>query len=326
MRLDPTDGAQRLCRALSQPEELSGVARAVAAEKEEWDVCQRMPFGAWGVIVGNCAGEASHHMCRYDRRRRRSRPCAASALRTTAQAVCPGGRGAVAWTIEGAGDRPAREGEWAVDTTTLIWIIVGIVIVLVIVVVALLVTARGRRARRQEQQHQRAEKLRADARETELQARQHEAEAARARADAAAASAAAEAAKARAAEASIDAERRAGTIDDHSGEADKLRQRQAETLRKADDVDPYVGDDGRPNAATAVDADDRTTTRDANTVDDRRTVRDADTVDDRSAAHDANGVGDRANVRDTNTVDDHDTVAGDPITRPPAPPTRADRT
>ncbi len=48
MGLDPTDGAQRLCRALSQPEELRGIARAVAVEKEEWDVCQRMPFGAWG--------------------------------------------------------------------------------------------------------------------------------------------------------------------------------------------------------------------------------------------------------------------------------------
>ena len=274
-----------------------------------------MPFGAWGDRGElRWRGIPSYAPVSPGVEDLWVAPRGASALRTTAQAVCPGGRGAVAWTIEGAGDRPAREGEWAVDTTTLIWIIVGIAIVLVIVVVALLVTARGRRARRQEQQHERAEKLRADARETELQAREHEAEAARARADAAAASAAAEAAKARAAEASIDAERRAGTIDEHSGEADKLRQRQAETLRKADDVDPYVGDDGRPNAATAVDADGRATAR----------MRTRSTTG--APAHDANGVGDRANVRDANTVDDRDTAAGDPITRPPAPPTRADRT
>nr|WP_206687446.1 hypothetical protein [Microbacterium yannicii] len=196
---------------------------------------------------------------------------------------------------------------------------------MVIVVVALLVTAKGRRARRMEQQHGRAEKLRADARETELQAREHEAEAARARADAAAASAAAEAAKARAAEASIDAERRAGTIDDHSTEAEKLRQQQAETLRKADDVDPYVGDDGRAAASTgAAVTDDRAAVRDGDTAGDRAVVRDADTVDDRTPAGETSG-GDRAAVRDADTVDDRTTVADEQITRPPAPPTRNDR-
>jgi FtsZ-interacting cell division protein ZipA len=225
---------------------------------------------------------------------------------------------------------PAREGkEQAVDTTTLIWIIVGIAIVLAIVVVALVLTARGRRTRRLEHQHERAEKLRADARETELQAREHEAEAARARADAAAAAAAAEAAKARAAEASIDAERRAGTIDEHRDEAESLRERQAETLRKADDVDPYVDEHGRRTDAT-----DRPDGADASAAD-RGTTRDGDAsaAEDRSTAVGATRDGGATRTGDATMPDDRarrkgdrDEVAADEITRPPAPPTRTDRT
>jgi type II secretory pathway pseudopilin PulG len=188
------------------------------------------------------------------------------------------------------------------DTTTVIWIIVGIVVVLAIVIIALVLTARGRRTRRFEQQHERAERLRADARETELAAREHEAQAARAQADAAAANAAAEAAKARAAEAAIDAERRAGTIDEHRDEAAGLRERQAETLRKADDVDPYVGDD-RTSATGSPD-----------TVDGRTapTVRDADGHDVRDATVDG---GRAAQTRD-------EAAAGEQ-TAPP--PTRTER-
>ena len=144
------------------------------------------------------------------------------------------------------------------DTTTLIWIIVGIVVLLIIVIVALILTACRRNTRHLEHQHARAEKLRESARETELAAREHEAEAARARADAAASAAAAENAKARAAEASIEAEGRAATIDEHRDEAESLRARQAETLRKADDVDPYVDDAGRaadPSGRQPVDMD-----------------------------------------------------------------------
>jgi uncharacterized membrane protein YccC len=194
---------------------------------------------------------------------------------------------------------PAPEGEEAVDTTTLIWIIVGIVIVLVIVIVALVLTARGRRKRRLEHQHDRAERMRAEARETELAAREHEAQAARAQADAAAANAAAEAAKARAAEAAIDAERRAGTIDEHREEASGLRERQAETLRKADAVDPYVDGDGAA-AASGVEGE-RAASSPAHDVDghDVRITRDA--------------------PADARTRDE---VADDEVTRPP---TRADR-
>ena len=140
------------------------------------------------------------------------------------------------------------------DTTTLIWIIAGVVALALIVVVVLLVTARGRRDRRAAAQHDKAERLREEAHESELTAREHEAQIAQARADAASATAAAEQAKARAAQASIDAERHAGTIDEHVTDATKHREEQMETLRKADEVDPYVADD-RADAAPRVDAD-----------------------------------------------------------------------
>lgn len=137
------------------------------------------------------------------------------------------------------------------NSTTLIWIVVAIIVVLVIagVVIALVATARGRREHRMEVQHNKAEEMRNDARETAIRAQQHDAEAARARADAAAAAAAAEDAKARAAQASVDAERRSGTIDDHRTEAEKLREQEAETRRKADQTDPYVNADGTRTTA-----------------------------------------------------------------------------
>lgn len=132
------------------------------------------------------------------------------------------------------------------NSTTLIWIVVAIIVVLVIagIIIALVTTARGRREHRLEVQHNKAEEMRNDARETAIRAQQHEAEAARARADAAAAAAAAEDAKARAAQASVDAERRSSVIDDHRTEAEKLREQEAATRRKADQTDPYVNDDG----------------------------------------------------------------------------------
>lgn len=133
------------------------------------------------------------------------------------------------------------------DSTALIWIIVAIVVLLAIVIAALLMTARGRREHRLDAQHDRAEKMRSSARDTALEAREHEAELARARADSASAAAAAERARADAAQASLAAERRAGDIDQHADDAARLRSEQAETLRRADEVDPYVdADSGGP--------------------------------------------------------------------------------
>ncbi len=158
---------------------------------------------------------------------------------------------AVAW-LRSVGRPPAREEDIAVDTSTIIWVIVGIVVVAILVVVVLMVTARGRRDKRDQAQHEQAERIREEARESEIAAREHEAQAAQARADAASAAAAAEQAKARAAQASIDADRRAGDIDGLQAGAEKHRAEQAERLRKADEVDPYVTEE-RTDAAPAAD-------------------------------------------------------------------------
>jgi len=130
-----------------------------------------------------------------------------------------------------------------VDTTTLIWIIVGILAVAPGVNAVFAFTARGRSQRHQQAQHAKAEQLRGQAREPALAAREKEAEPAQARADAAAAVATAEQSRARAAQAEVDAQRVGGQADEHRAEAERLRGEQAEALRKADDVDPYAGRD-----------------------------------------------------------------------------------
>jgi FtsZ-interacting cell division protein ZipA len=126
-----------------------------------------------------------------------------------------------------------------VDTPTLIWIIIGIIVVAIIIVVAVMLSRRTS-AKRLEAQQAKAQDIREDARRTEMAAREREAQAAQARAEAATAAAEAEQAKARAAQASINAERAAATIDDHQSDAAKLREEQAEKLRKADELDPTV--------------------------------------------------------------------------------------
>jgi FtsZ-interacting cell division protein ZipA len=143
-----------------------------------------------------------------------------------------------------------------VDTSTLIWIIVGIVVVVAIVVIVAVVLSRRNSAKKLEAQHEKAQALREDARKTEMAAREREAQAAQARADSASAAAEAEQAKARAAQASVEAERAAGTIDDHASDAAKLRAEQAEKLREADKIDPAVTTD-----ASGRTADDRRTAR-----------------------------------------------------------------
>lgn len=129
------------------------------------------------------------------------------------------------------------------DTTVLIWIIVAVVVVAIVIVLALALTARGRRENRERAQHDKAEELRAEARESELAAREQEANVAQERANAAAAAAAAQQAQAQAAQADVEARRSAGKIGDYEAEAQERRDEQAETLRKADKVDPYVNDD-----------------------------------------------------------------------------------
>ncbi|MFC5790187.1 hypothetical protein ACFPPE_09985 [Agromyces tardus] len=138
------------------------------------------------------------------------------------------------------------------DTSTIIWIIVGIVVVIAIVVIVWLVTARSRREHQLEAQRQKAAELRTSAADTDLAAREREAEALRA--DAAARKAEADAAQARA-----DAERLSRERAERQGDAERLRAEAAEHQRKADEVDPDVqtidgrgdvrddtGVDGRP--------------------------------------------------------------------------------
>ena len=175
------------------------------------------------------------------------------------------------------------------DTPTLIWIIIGVIVVAIIIVVAVMLSRRNS-AKRLEAQHKKAEGLREDARRTEMAAREREAQAAQARADSATATAEAEQAKARAAQAGIEAERAAATIDDHASDAAKLREEQAEKLRKADEVDPAV--------TTAGDARDARTGTDRTVTDgdatDRRIVRDnPDAVTYDRDARDVDGDGRR---------------------------------
>ena len=62
-----------------------------------------------------------------------------------------------------------------------------------------------------------------------------------------------------AAEASLAAERRRGDVDDHAEDAARLRAEQADALRRADKVDPYVDADA-DRAATDRGDDDRAAT------------------------------------------------------------------
>ena len=191
------------------------------------------------------------------------------------------------------------------DTPVLIWIIIGIIVVALIVVGAVYFM-RNRTQQRERAAHEKAEKLRADARASELAAREGEARAAQAKADAASAAAAAQQAQARAAQADVDANRLADSVGKHEAEATKLRAEQAETLRKADHVDPYVTADG--TRRTDADGTDRT-------VDESRADADRDA---RVDAHenprmdmDQDG---RADVDEDRPEVDKD---GQPITRPP---------
>jgi FtsZ-interacting cell division protein ZipA len=144
------------------------------------------------------------------------------------------------------------------DTTVLIWIIVAVVVVAIIIVLALVLTRRGRTEHRERVQHDKAEDLRADARESELAAREQEANAAQERANAAAAAATAQQAQAQAAQADVEAQRRAGNIGEYEAEAQERRNEQEESLRRADDVDPYVTSD-ETRDETDFPAEERTT-------------------------------------------------------------------
>lgn len=202
------------------------------------------------------------------------------------------------------------------DTRVLIWIIIAIIVVALVIVGATLLM-RSRTAQREKAQHDKAEKLREDARQSELAAREGEARAAQAKADAASAAAAAQQAQARAAQSEVEAQRLADSVGEHEAEATKHRVAQEETLRKADEVDPYATDrDGAAHPVAATD-----------TVADRNVSTDTVVVD-RDAASAADGTP-RAAGDAPSVTKERDTRPDERITRTPAagttvPPARDD--
>ena len=190
------------------------------------------------------------------------------------------------------------------DTSVLIWIIIGVIVVALIVIGAVFLM-RGRTEQRQRAEHDKAEKLRAQARESELAAREGEARAAKAKADAATAAAEAQQAQARAAQAELDANRLSDSVGEHETEAAKRRAEQEEALRKAADVDPYVTADGTaPRAAGGTAG-----TAGRGQADLDRDGR-ADTAENRDVDRDG-----RADAGEMRSGVDKD---GQPLTRPPA--------
>jgi FtsZ-interacting cell division protein ZipA len=142
-----------------------------------------------------------------------------------------------------------------VDTSTIIWIIVGIIIVIaIIVIIAVLMTSRRRREAHVESERRKAAELRDDANQTDLARREREAEAARA-------AAAAKQAEADAKQAQLESDRLARESASHQADAQHLRNDVDERLHKADEVDPDVHNDtGRHATGDDTVRDDRDVT------------------------------------------------------------------
>ncbi|WP_448810610.1 hypothetical protein [Agromyces bauzanensis] len=119
------------------------------------------------------------------------------------------------------------------DTSTIVWIIVGIIVVIAIAVIVWLVTSRRRREAHLESERRKAAELRQSAYESDVARREREAEAARA-------AAAAKQAEADAMQARLESERLARESAGHQSDAEKLRIEAEERLQKADAVDPDV--------------------------------------------------------------------------------------
>ena len=128
------------------------------------------------------------------------------------------------------------------ETSTIIWIIVGIIVVIAIVVIVMLVTRRRRHEAHLEAERKKAAELRQNAYESDVARREREA-------DAAAAAAAAKQAEADAMAAKLESERLARESAAHQADAQQLRTETDERLRKADAVDPDVVTDESAAAA-----------------------------------------------------------------------------
>lgn len=127
------------------------------------------------------------------------------------------------------------------DTSTIIWIVVGVVaLIALIAVIAWIATSNRRREAQVEARRQEATEMRERAAEVDQAAREREVRAVQA-------DAAAREAQAKAAEAQLEAERLADASREHSSDAERLRAEQAEHARGAAAIDPDVidGDDTR---------------------------------------------------------------------------------
>lgn len=175
------------------------------------------------------------------------------------------------------------------ETSTIVWIIVGIVVVIAIAVVIWLLTSRQRREAHLESERRKAAELRQSAYETDVTRREREAEAARA-------AAAAKQAEADAAQARLESERLTRESVGHQSDAEKLRTEAEERLQKADALDPDVDTDRRDDV---TDAERRTVRNEP--VADRREQDKAYTADTADADHDRDGRVDDTQRRDTET-------------------------
>ena len=177
------------------------------------------------------------------------------------------------------------------ETSTIIWIIVGIIVIIAIVVIVMLVTRRRRHEAHLEAERKKAADLRQNAYESDVARREREA-------DAAAAAAAAKQAEADAMAARLESERLARESAAHQADAQQLRTETDERLRKADAVDPDVVTD--ESAAAARDPRDADAARtDGAAPRDERVA-----VDDRDVARD-----ERADVHDEHAAARHEAAA-----------------
>lgn len=132
------------------------------------------------------------------------------------------------------------------ETSTIVWIIVGIIVVIAIIAIVYFATSRKRREAEVESGRRKAAEIREDAFEKDVAARERQAAAARTQA-------AAKQAEADALKSRRDAERLASESADRQADAARLQAETDERLRKADAVDPDVGADGRPDHDTDTD-------------------------------------------------------------------------
>ncbi|WRH26259.1 LPXTG cell wall anchor domain-containing protein [Arthrobacter sp. JZ12] len=117
----------------------------------------------------------------------------------------------------------------AMDTTTWVWIIIGILVVLLIIGLIVFLGRKRRQAhvqKKRREDHDRANQIREEAHAKDLEAREREAHATRAAAEAQ--------------QAEVDAERLRREAEQRQADAQGLRRETEERARHADEIDPFA--------------------------------------------------------------------------------------